>query len=78
MSDLAIFLGTYMKGTNRDAGEGAFKRLFITALRTLEKHCVGQKIHLGFSVRCYGKPLTDFFTNTICPKIKLFKYISSI
>lgn len=60
MSNLAIFLGPYMEATNRDAGEGVLKRLFITPLCTLEKYWGGQKTHLGFSVRCYGKPLTDF------------------
>ena len=29
------------------------------------KYWVGQKVHLGFSIRCYGKTQTNFLANTI-------------
>jgi len=35
-------------------------------LLRIKCYWVGQKVPLGFSIRCYGKTLTDFLANPVC------------
>ena len=58
------------KGLKRDETEVLFV-CFVVVFFTGFIYWAGQKVQLGFSIRCYGKPWINFLANTMLSCIRL-------